>query len=137
MIKLKDLHPGDIIYQICKYHWISKIKITSEFKPFEYQTMDDIKNNTEIRYIKGDSTLDLNSNIFDCPEELFKDDENTLYTSYKEAKNVFETNINNRINYLKQNNNLIKKLYKNTYNLPPADKKFYKQLINECTVVFK
>lgn len=137
MISLKELHPGDIIYQVWKYHWISKIKIISKFKPFEYQTINNINNNTETYYIKGNSTLNLNSNIFNDSEKLFKDDEDTLYASYKEAKNVFETNINNRINYLKQNNNLIKELYNQTALLSPADKEIYKNLINKCTITFK
>lgn len=136
MIKIKDLQSGDIIYQVWKYHWISKIKITSEYKPFEYQSIDAINNHNERYYIEGISTLNLNENNFSDPERLFEDDENSLYDTLEEAKETYTKAKQDRILYLQEDNNLLKELYKEIGGLPIADKEIYEELINNCEVSF-
>lgn len=136
MIKLKDLHKGDIIYQVYKYHWISKIKIIDEFKLFEYQSIDAIKNHTEIYHVEGLSTLDLDKNNFTDFENFFKDDEKSLYRTLDEAKEKYNKAKQNRILYLQEDNNLLKELYKETEGLPIADKEIYEELINNCNITF-
>jgi hypothetical protein len=67
VIKLNELKKGDIIYQICSYHWMNKIKITSKLIPFEYQ-----KNDVVEYYIKGKGTFDLDKTNFTDAEKLDK-----------------------------------------------------------------
>lgn len=136
MIKLENLHQGDIVYQVYKYHWISKIQIISEFELFEYQSIDAIKNHTEIYNVEGLSTLNLDKNNFTDFENLFKDDEVSLYRTLDEAKEEYNKAKQNRILYLQENNNLLKELYKKIEGLPIADKGIYEELINNCEVSF-
>lgn len=136
MIKLESLHQGDVIYQVYKYHWISKIQIISNLKLFEYQSRIDIINHTEVYCIEGLSTLDLNKNNFIDFENLFKDDEKSLYKTLEEAEKVLNKTKQDRIMYLQKDNNLLKELYNQTECLPIIDKEIYKQLISNCTVIF-
>lgn len=139
MIKLENLHQEDIIYQVYKYHWISKIKIIDEFKLFEYQSIDAINNHTEIYHVEGLSTLNLNENNFTDFENLYKDDEISLYKTFNEAKKAYSKAKQNRISYLQKDNNLINELYKKaicTGILTDADKKIFKELIDKCAISF-
>lgn len=139
MIKIKDLHKGDIIYNICKYHWIEKIKIISELIPSEYQTLKARQNNKIDYYIKGLSTFKLNENNFTNKEDLDIMDEGDLYKTYNEAKKAYDDFRKKRILYLQRDNNLLKELYTEAIKIgrfTDADKEIYKELINNCKVSF-
>jgi hypothetical protein len=123
MVTLDELHEGDIIYQVYKYHWIEKVKIISNKGMFDYQDILSDKINYCV------DAIFLRNNVHNT---IFEYDEKELYLTKEEAEKSYHTYEKQQIEFLKQNNNLSKFLLKKTKGfLSNGDVRICQQIIDE------
>lgn len=115
MIKLEDLHKGDIVHYVCKHYWQNSIKITKElYMKYGYEVVNG-------KFTKGSI------------EYLTKTSEPYLFKTRKEADEEIKRLRKERKTYLNNKDNLLELINSNSSFLADADR----EIINELRKVGK
>lgn len=122
MIKLDDLKKDDIVYRICKYHWMIKYKVVKEkhmFMRINKESHDSVTLKSLDGIFKGNK------------DEVFLSDENNLFRTRQEAKDSMKEYRHLEKEYLLEGDNFLTTLYYDAIgsgSVPEETKKIYREV---------